>query len=168
MTDLTTTIYIMGRGHSGSTILSGLIGHLDCVNDVGELIYPMRKTCGCGKPFANCQFWQQVSQIFEAETGLDWESSIQAIRDQTHFSRFPETLVARSSSQKTRHLAEINNAITSAVLKTASPEQTRCSPDLPETPEIARQWGCGCGVLSDHGICKFRARKRSDAPQSNA
>lgn len=113
------TIYIMGRGHSGSTILSGLIGHLQSVNDVGELIYPMDKTCGCGKQFPECEFWQAVSRRFEAETGRAWEPSIQEIRDQAHFIHFPTTLLGRTSSARNRQLREINDAITRAVLATA-------------------------------------------------
>lgn len=113
-------IYIMGRGHSGSTILSGLLGHSENVNDVGELIYPMDKTCGCKKPFDECEFWQQVRYEFELQTGKSWEPSIQAIRDQAHFSRFPGAMVASHSSSKTQQMRQINGAIVSAVLKTAN------------------------------------------------
>lgn len=118
MTDLK-TIYIMGRGHSGSTIISGLVGHLESVNDVGELIYPMSKTCGCGRPFAECEFWQQVRVRFETATGLEWESSIQDLREQAHFARFPGTLLARRNATKTQRLRTINSAITDAVIETA-------------------------------------------------
>lgn len=119
MTRSNRLIYIMGRGHSGSTILSGLLGHSENVNDIGELVYPMDKTCGCNKPFDECEFWQQVRQEFEMQTGKPWESSIQAIRDQAHFSRFPLTMLANRSSSKVQQMGQINDALVIAVLKTA-------------------------------------------------
>lgn len=122
-TDQNKTIYIMGRGHSGSTILSGLIGNLNNVNDIGELIYPMTKTCGCGKPFDECDFWLQVRREFESSTGLPWESSLQSLRDQAHFLRFPWTLVANKSSAQMKRLQTINAGVTDAILKVSQAER---------------------------------------------
>jgi|GEM_PF-2823037 len=119
MSLLNDTVYIMGRGYSGSTILSSLLGHIEHIQCVGELIYPMTILCGCGQPFTECVFWQKVIQIFEEDTNLEWESSIETIRSQAHIKNYLRTLFARKNGPYLRELAEIDRGIRVAVLKAA-------------------------------------------------
>lgn len=59
-------VYIMGRGHSGSTLLDALIGNGPCVTNTGELISGLLnidspdRFCSCGKPLAECEFWSNI------------------------------------------------------------------------------------------------------------
>ena len=116
------TVYIMGRGYSGSTILSSLLGHAPGIHCVGELIFPMKIACGCGDSFDDCVFWQQVRHEFEATTQLPWEASMQKLREQAHFKNFPRTFTARAHGEYLQELRTINAGITAAILTVAGDE----------------------------------------------
>jgi hypothetical protein len=55
-------------GRSGSTLLERLLGELPGVCPAGELVHLWRRgvingeRCGCGEPFPDCPFWQQVGR----------------------------------------------------------------------------------------------------------
>ena len=58
-------LYIGGQGRSGSTLLGRLLGQIDGYIHVGEVEhiwhqYRRSKFCGCGEPFAQCQFWASI------------------------------------------------------------------------------------------------------------
>ena len=59
-------VYIGGSGRSGSTLVLRLLGSLDGVFPVGELVYIWsyglinNNLCSCGKPFHECEFWNAV------------------------------------------------------------------------------------------------------------
>jgi hypothetical protein len=109
----------MGRGHSGSTILSSLLGHLHSINDVGELIYPMDKVCGCGAAFADCPFWDETRRRYENHEGASWAADLQELREQAHYSHFLSTLIRGSNDESTSRLRLINDRLTQSVLETA-------------------------------------------------
>ncbi|GAK60446.1 hypothetical protein U27_00343 [Candidatus Vecturithrix granuli] len=73
----TKLIYIVGGGHSGSTLLDMLIGTAPEVVNLGEVYffesynYPgsdpklyvvYSKMCACGEQFSDCSFWQAVNR----------------------------------------------------------------------------------------------------------
>src|SRR5215218_1700745 len=73
-------LYVMGRGHSGSTILDILLGGGAAVESVGELVsglrrYDGKERCACGRPMRGCPFWAEVRRRFEAEGHL-WEDLV--------------------------------------------------------------------------------------------
>ncbi|MDQ3940069.1 MAG: sulfotransferase [Actinomycetota bacterium] len=59
-------LYVLGRGRSGSTIFSNVLGELDGFFSGGEIRYlwdpivVQRSTCGCGRPIAACSVWSHV------------------------------------------------------------------------------------------------------------
>ena len=59
-------LFIGGTGRNGSTLLGNIIGALPGFVHVGELRYLWDRgilqnwDCGCGAPFAECLFWQEV------------------------------------------------------------------------------------------------------------
>ncbi|MCF7983895.1 MAG: sulfotransferase [Thiohalocapsa sp.] len=58
-------LYIAGTGKTGSTLLGKLLGQVEGVVDVGELInidvqYAHDEKCGCSAPVKSCAFWTQV------------------------------------------------------------------------------------------------------------
>jgi hypothetical protein len=70
-----TVIYLAGLGRSGSTLIERLLGELPGACALGEVVHLWRRSlvdnerCGCGLPFAACDFWRQVG-----ETGFGgWE-----------------------------------------------------------------------------------------------
>ena len=59
-------LYVGGMPRSGSTLIDLALGQLPGHVAVGELFYlwtggvERNLRCGCGKPFSDCEFWQQV------------------------------------------------------------------------------------------------------------
>jgi hypothetical protein len=68
-------LYVGGLGRSGSTLLDRMLGQLDGVVSVGELVHVWRRgleennLCGCGERFRDCPFWRRVGE--EAFGGWD-------------------------------------------------------------------------------------------------
>jgi hypothetical protein len=61
-------LYIGGLGRSGSTLLDRMLGRLDGVWSVGELVHLWERglgednRCGCGERFRACPFWRRVGE----------------------------------------------------------------------------------------------------------
>ncbi len=67
-------IYIVGTGHSGSTLLDLLLGSHSLIESDGEIrafpdyfaetseLTPKQKSCTCGVHVDDCEYWQQVRQ----------------------------------------------------------------------------------------------------------
>jgi len=66
---VSTVLFIGGLGRSGSTLLDRMLGRLDDVWSVGELVHLWERglrdnnRCGCGEPFADCPFWGRVGEV---------------------------------------------------------------------------------------------------------
>lgn len=66
-------IYILSSGHSGSTVLGGLLGNHENIVHVGELsnLYKVvngeLETCSCKKLPQECSFWSEVLLKFNKE-----------------------------------------------------------------------------------------------------
>jgi hypothetical protein len=65
---MTTLLFIGGLGRSGSTLLERMLGRLDGVCSVGELVHLWERglaednRCGCGERFGACPFWRRVGE----------------------------------------------------------------------------------------------------------
>jgi Sulfotransferase family len=61
-------LFIAGAGRSGSTLLDRVIGTHEGFRSMGELhfiwerSYGQNQLCGCGLPFHECSFWEEVSK----------------------------------------------------------------------------------------------------------
>ena len=74
-----TVVYIMGRGHSGSTVLDIILDNHKDIQGVGELTsgFGFRSNterCACQAPLDECDFWASIRQRLEQlhpETDLD-------------------------------------------------------------------------------------------------
>jgi Sulfotransferase family len=71
-------LFIGGLGRSGSTLLDRMLGQLDGVWSVGELVHIWQRglqennLCGCGRRFRDCHFWRRVGeQAFGGWDALD-------------------------------------------------------------------------------------------------
>jgi hypothetical protein len=65
-------IYIMGYGHSGSTLLDILLGSHDHIISVGEMVHydPISSgghdLCSCGEKHSQCPYWVEISKHFKS------------------------------------------------------------------------------------------------------
>jgi len=116
----TKLIYIMGRGHSGSTVLDALLGNADSIESVGELVSGLCRegeVCSCVAPFNKCEFWSQVRTEFEMRANMSLEEAADLLKFQAHVARFLKTFFARSNSSSIKKLTLVNQSIVEAVLK---------------------------------------------------
>jgi hypothetical protein len=112
-------IYIMGRGHSGSTILDIILGNSAAVESLGELVsglgrYATGERCSCGCLMRECAFWTDVRRRFEA-SGHDWNEFVARSRAATSVRRWLSTWFARQDSADRRQLARMTEAFGQAV-----------------------------------------------------
>lgn len=95
-----TVIYIMGRGHSGSTILDILLGNADQIVSVGELLASMGNLdhdCSCGRTMRECDYWSKVTARFESSYARSdspkWEDLVALSRRYNIVTKFPQVLL---------------------------------------------------------------------------
>ncbi len=106
-------LYVGGLGRSGSTLIERLIGQLPGVCPVGELVHLWDRgivegeRCGCGVPFRQCPFWQQVgAAAFSSWDEVD-VSRVAALRSRVDRNRvIPALAVRRLRSPLRRMLDE--------------------------------------------------------------
>ena len=66
--DAPTVLYLGGFGRSGSTLLERMLGTIDGVVPLGEVVHLWERglvdneLCGCGEPFSDCPFWTRVGE----------------------------------------------------------------------------------------------------------
>lgn len=119
-------IYIMGRGHSGSTILDIILGNSAQLESVGELMAGLSREgedeiCACGEPMQDCAHWREVrlafAQLARQRPGVlqDWRGTTQALVAHAHIRNLPRTLVARADSAELRSLALASTAVADAI-----------------------------------------------------
>ena len=96
---MSTVLFIGGLGRSGSTLLDRMLGRLDDVWSVGELVHLWERglkennRCGCGQPFADCPFWGRVGEVaFGGWDSLDVEE-ILALKGSVDRNRFVPLMV---------------------------------------------------------------------------
>jgi Sulfotransferase family len=94
-------LYVGGLGRSGSTLIERLIGQLPGVCAVGELVHLWERgvtedeRCGCGEPFSQCPFWEQVGKAaFGGWDEID-VSRVAALRSRVDRNRFIPALAGR-------------------------------------------------------------------------
>ncbi|MDQ2810901.1 MAG: sulfotransferase [Actinomycetota bacterium] len=99
-------LYVGGIGRSGSTLIERLIGQLPGACPVGELLYLYERgiakdeRCGCGQPFHQCPFWQQVGKAaFGGWDQVD-PDRIAVLRSQVDRNRFIPSLARRRVSHR--------------------------------------------------------------------
>lgn len=68
-------LYVMGSGHSGSTMLDIVLGNHPQIESVGEFQglskagWINNGQCACGQRARECDYWNRVRQVLEARTG---------------------------------------------------------------------------------------------------
>ncbi|GGK14521.1 sulfotransferase family protein [Pilimelia terevasa] len=75
---MASVLYLGGLGRSGTTLLERTLGELPGVVALGEVVHLWQRDvrdnerCGCGTPFADCDFWARVgAEAFDGWAGVD-------------------------------------------------------------------------------------------------
>ena len=111
-------LYIAGRGHSGSTMLDGMLGNVDDIESIGELISGMNRyeaLCSCGEKFKDCQYWIGVRKRFKEKAGISWDKAAIELREQAHLKNIAKTAVASSKKVWIQRLRIYSECIAGAV-----------------------------------------------------
>ena len=92
-------LFIGGLGRSGSTLLDRMLGRLDDVWSVGELVHLWERglkennRCGCGRCFGDCPFWRRVGEVaFGGWGNLDVEEVL-ALKGSVDRNRYVPLMV---------------------------------------------------------------------------
>ena len=112
----TSYLYIVGRGHSGSTIFSMLVGEARTVSSEGEIITGFRrgyeaKRCASGEPFAECSLWSKVRAAFERRAGTGFADAVRTLNRRASYGRIIPNLLAGPNSAEAREAKRLIEAL---------------------------------------------------------
>ncbi len=117
-------VYIMGRGHSGSTVLDALLGNAENARGVGEMVMGIDGTypCSCGRYVLECSFWGKVKQIYDTTTGteMSWTNAANLIADRANVVQYFPTLVSPEETRRVDRLKTALRSVTSSVAKASN------------------------------------------------
>ena len=111
-------VYIMGRGHSGSTVLDAILGHTSSIESVGELVSGMARLdapCSCDCTMRVCPYWINIRNRFESCSGYSWGYAASKTKAQAHVKGFLVTWV--KSKVEMRELINITTHLAESVLE---------------------------------------------------
>ena len=115
-TSPTRYLYIVGRGHSGSTIFSILVGQSSDVASEGEIITGFRagyeaKLCANREVFSESTFWSQVRSSFEQRVDVRFASAVSLLNDRAHYTRVLPNLLTTSDNANVRQAKRLFEAL---------------------------------------------------------
>jgi len=112
-------VYIMGRGHSGSTVLDSLLSNNPNVRGVGEFIMGVdeRFPCSCGEYLTDCSFWSKVKNIFESESNKGWFYSAKKLKNVSDIARVPKILLGNFEESEVEEIKNITNSMIKSIYK---------------------------------------------------
>ena len=101
-------LYLGGLGRSGTTLLERLLGELPGAVSLGEVVHLWERgivdgeRCGCGEPFHDCPFWNEVGKAaFGGWDQVDIER-LRALRATVDRTRYIPVLAGRRLPTATR------------------------------------------------------------------
>jgi len=73
-------VYVIGAGHSGSTLFDVLLSMHPHITGTGEVhrlsLKPNERRCGCGSTISHCEFWASIIESYLGAAGCssssDW------------------------------------------------------------------------------------------------
>lgn len=97
-------LYIVGRGHSGSTIFSMLMSESSNVASEGEIVIGFRpgyegKRCANGEVFSASPFWTKVGSAFERRAGGSFAEGVRVLNQRAYCLHVPGQVLAASGSR---------------------------------------------------------------------
>lgn len=113
------TVYIMGRGHSGSTAIDAIIGNSVDIESVGELVsgldrYP-DEVVATGEKISESDYWKSVFSAVEKTTGKDIEKVCRILTSQANLKNFIKTLISSKSQNWVKELLVCNRSLFKAI-----------------------------------------------------
>lgn len=98
-------LYIVGRGHSGSTIFSMLMNEAGTIASEGEIVIGFRpgyedKRCANGELFSASPFWTRVKSAFERRTGGSFADGVRFLNQRAYCLHVPGQLLAAPGSRE--------------------------------------------------------------------
>jgi hypothetical protein len=116
-------VYIMGRGHNGSTVLDGLLGNATKIESVGELgsglsRYP-NELVSTGETMAESAYWQRVVSRYAETSGRAPAESFAWLAWCTHPRQFFTWLCAGPQQPAVLKALAINTHLASAIAEVA-------------------------------------------------
>ena len=116
-------IYIMGRGHNGSTVLDGVLGNAMDIESVGELVsglsrYP-DELVATGETMADSAYWRNVVSCYAAKSGCVPAESFAWLARYTHPRHFLTWLRADRRHPAVVKALAINAHLSSAIAEVA-------------------------------------------------
>lgn len=100
-------LYVVGSGHTGSTLMNIVLGQHPEITSHGELVYLARdgwvsnKRCSCGTPANDCPFWSEVRRRWLERVGADGVEVYVGLQDDFERHRsWPRLLLQRYKPSK--------------------------------------------------------------------
>ena len=99
-------LYIVGRGHSGSTIFSMLMSESSNVASEGEIVIGFGpgfegKRCANGEIFSASPFWKKVASAFERRANSSFADGVRILNQRAYCLHAPAQLLAAPHSRAT-------------------------------------------------------------------
>lgn len=124
-------IYIGGSGRCGSTLLERLLGEVDGVTALGEVVHlPTRgllegQPCACGQPLDTCPFWGPVGDEgfggWDRVDGDDWQQLQRRVDRNRHLARLTVPVSASVRADLRAHLDRIGRLYRAAATVSGAP-----------------------------------------------
>ncbi|HET6161171.1 MAG TPA: sulfotransferase [Dongiaceae bacterium] len=122
---LTTYLYIVGRGHSGSTIFSMLLGEAPNVASEGEIIIGFgkgyeTKPCANGETFSASPFWSAVKAAFERRAGTGFTDAVRLLNRRARYGQIVPNLLAAAASPEVREAKGLIEALYNSIAEASN------------------------------------------------
>src|SRR5262245_49248404 len=109
-------LYIVGRGHSGSTIFSILMNEAGPKASEGEIVIGFRpghddKRSANGEVFSASPFWTRVKSAFERRTGGNFAEGVRFLNQRAYCLHVPGQLLAAPGSREVREEKRLIEAL---------------------------------------------------------
>ena len=113
-------VYVMGRAHTGSTILDILLGNSPKVESVGQLVSHIGRVdtpCSCGEKIQDCEFWTDVRANVLDGQDYDWAELAKLHTEQGHVKSLISTFMSSRTTPRFAKLAAMTKRVDDALRK---------------------------------------------------
>jgi hypothetical protein len=116
------TVYIMGRGHSGSTFLDVVLGNSNEIESVGEILSGLNRgeseDCSCGSKLQDCGYWSEIRYSYKKITGRSLVQDGKFLYKKSDIRYFLSYALGLKKEEQKKY-SQINNDIFETLAKNA-------------------------------------------------
>ena len=112
-------LYIMGRGHSGTTILDAILGGSSSGVSTGELLssfFAKNPVCSCGEKVDSCDHWKAIKREFNSNENGKWEVLKALSVKYGSIKMFPSILFSKKTKNDLKELARLTDELSKIIL----------------------------------------------------